>query len=137
MAVFSAKNERFFLYCMWAVFFLYAAYYATAYYIYLNSEELSEQFLQKFEQKDLIFTTSMVVLSGFYFYSFSEKRKATFDFLLFYYIIFPVTMPYFAFRHKGFLKGAALIIFWITTYMVPYWTWYLLYTWTYWGYESP
>lgn len=137
MGVFNARNERFLLYCMLALFLLYTAYNLTVYYIYLHTDDFPDELWDASVRTDYLFLVFMVVLSGFYFRSCGAGSKISFDFMLFYYCTVPLSLFYCSYRYKGFFKGTALIIFWITTYLVPYWTWYLVTTWTYWGYESP
>ncbi len=136
MGVFNVKNERFLLTCMFAVFLVYAAYYSTIYYLYLNTDDFPEAVWDTVAIRAVVFIFIMVVLSGFYFRSCGSGRKGTFDFLLFYYFTVPLSLLYCSYRYKGFLRGTALIIFWIIAFFVPQWTWYLVSTWTYWGYES-
>lgn len=137
MGVFSARNERFLLTCMFAVFLVYAVYYFAIYHLYLETDNFSDDVWDAVAVRDTVFNLILFFLSGFYFRSCGSGRKATFDFLLFYGFTYPLSFLYCSFRYKMFLKGAALIFFWMVAYLVPFWTWYLVSTWTYWGYESP
>lgn len=137
MAVFNARNERFLLICMVAVFALFSLYFLAVYSLYYSGAEISEDFWRRVENKTELFGYAMLMLSCFYFYSCGSGRKATFDFPMFYFFIQPLALFYCSFRYKGFVKGLALIFFWVLAFYIPFWTQYLVYTWTYWGYESP
>lgn len=137
MAVFNAKNQRFLLCCMIAVLVLYILYMLTVYSIYYNSEEFSEDLWKRVDDRSELFGYVMMILSCLYFYSCGSGRKATLDFPMFYSFVYPFNAFYCAFRYKGLFKGLVLIIFWIVAFLVPLWTDYLVYTWTYWNYESP
>lgn len=137
MAVFNARNERFLLCCMVVAFVIQTAYYFYAYFLYLNSDDFPEEALVWVENKTELYGYVMLLLSCFYFFSCGSGRKSTFDFPIFYFFIQPLSLFYCSFRYKGFLKGLALILFWVIAFSAPFWTGYLVYTWTYWNYESP
>ena len=76
------------------------------------------------------------MLGAYYFRCSGLGRQASFDFLIFFSILYPLTFFYASLRQKKLIFGFLLIIFWVIAYMIPEWTWYLVSTWTYWDYES-
>ena len=137
MAVFNARNERFLLSCMVAVSMIFSLYYVAVSLIYYNGIDVSADSWRRVDNKSELFGYTMLLLSCYYFYSCGSGRRATFDFPFFYFFALPFNLFYCSFRYKGFVKGLGLALFWITAYSVPIWADYLVYTWTYWNYESP
>lgn len=137
MGIFSARNERFLLYCMFAVVAIHVLHYSVVYYYYITSLWFPNSALKTLESKAALFEMVFAFLCAYYVRCAGYGRKASFDYIfLFFIFIYPLQFFYAAFRYKGLFKGIALIIFWITAFLVPFWTWYLVSTWTYWGYES-
>lgn len=138
MGVFSARNERFLLTCMFAVVAIHVLHYSVVYYYFITSLWFPNSALKILASKAVLFEIVFAFLCAYYVRCAGYGRKASFDYIfLFFTFAYPLPLFYAAFRYKGLFKGALLIIFWITAFLVPFWTWYLVSTWTYWGYESP